>query len=355
MIRLIHVLGADIPHHNATMLSFLNELAGQCSGLLPWQVMLVSQSGADAELYPQLQLAVYNSKKRLAKAVVERAKQPQQLFFCHGQFNPWLWLALLSRKIQKQQIYWHIWGADLYEDSRSWKFRCFYWLRRRVQGRVAEVFATVGDGSYYQQRYPAVPVTLLYFPTRLPTALPAKTAKPAAVTTILLGNSGDSTNRHCQALQQLADKFGQAVRIIVPMGYPQCNQPYIERVMDCAQTLFPEGQVEILTEQLPFAAYLRLLEQCDAGYFIFQRQQGIGTLSLLLVNNIPVILSRNNLFWQDMVAQHLPVLFESDHLSPSLLRLARQQLLACDKSNIDFLYPGYRQGWIDVMQRLQGD
>ncbi len=355
MNRLIHVLGADIPHHNVTILKFLDELAAEYANPEPWQVMLVSSTEINIELYPQLQLSVYDTKKQLAKAMSIFASQPQLRFFCHGQFNPWVWLALLTRKIKKQQFYWHIWGADLYEESRAWKFRCLYWLRRRVQGRVAEVFATVGDLSYYRQRYPTVPASLLYFPTRLPADLPPLTAKPMTVPTFLLGNSGDPTNCHCQALQQLADKFGQAIKVIVPMGYPQNNQPYIDRVRACAQRLFTAGQVQLLTESLPFTDYLRLLEQCDAGYFIFQRQQGIGTLSLLLVNNIPVILSRNNLFWQDMVAQQLPVLFDSDTLDPACLRLARQQLQRCDKSNIDFLYPRYRQGWVNVMQRLQGE
>lgn len=344
-----HVLGSDIPHHNHTVLRFFNDvMSREMPGDAPRQFMVVSDAPETLQAYSSLHIETFSSKRALAQAVIARAANRSQRFFFHGQFNPSLWLALLSGKLRRQQTFWHVWGADLYEEGRGLKYQLFYLLRRLAQGRVAQVFATRGDLHHFQQRHPRVPGSLLYFPTRMPNAA-VPTAIESTDFTILLGNSGDRSNRHIAGLEAIRAQFGEQVKIVVPLGYPDNNSDYLDEIAAAAQRLFPAGQVTLLRDKIDFDSYLALLSRCQLGYFMFERQQGIGTLCLLIQANIPFVLNRKNPFWRDLSEQGLPVLFSEDTLDAASVAEAQRQLTQCDKSSIAFFSPGYLAGWRDAL------
>ncbi len=353
MRTLYHILGSDIPHHNQTVLNFFQtDILPQAMGQ-DHRFYVVGKPELRAQ-YPQLALQLSADKKSLAREVVAQAKRdPHGYFVLHGQFNPTLWLAILSGKLPAKQCVWHVWGADLYEDSTLWKFKLFYPLRRLAQAKLPKIWATKGDLHYVHQRLKrdSRQDRTIYFPTKMNPALQAPQATSADTLTILLGNSGDHSNRHLAALEQIYHAFGEKVRVIVPMGYPENNGDYIAQVQQQAARLFPQGNVEILTEKIAFERYLAILGECQLGYFIFERQQGIGTICLLTQFNIPIVLHCANPFHLDMQAAGIPFLY-ADALDAASVAQARQVIVQLDKRQIPFFYPNYTQQWLNLLTEL---
>ena len=355
MKKIYHILGSDIPHHNNTVLQFFAE---QLKRRIPTQAMakfLVVGSGF-IEKYPQLAIQQFNSKTAIALALIKLAKQdPNIHFYLHGQFNFPVWLAILFNLLPPERLTWQIWGADLYEDSNRLIFKLAYPLRRFIQKKLRHVTGTLGDLKVFSGLNPNAERTLIYFPTKMNRSFQPQPHKANERLTILVGNSGDHSNRHQEALHQIKQQLGENVRIIIPMGYPAHNESYIAALKTTAQQLFPvqdgKSAVEIIEEKLSFDDYLTLLTQCDLGYFIFQRQQGIGTVCLLTQLNIPVVLHQENAFTEDMRVYQVPFLLVNE-LNREQIEKTKQKLTALDKESIGFFDPYFINTWPPVLNKI---
>lgn len=350
MSRIYHILGADIPHHNRTLLHFFQQELADELNHSDHYFYVVSPSPLT---FPKLNLRHFATRKALAQAVISVAERDKQaIFILHGQFNLWIWLALFCGKLPACRVIWHIWGADLYEEAKGWKAKLFYAFRRRVQRKLPQVWATQGDLRHFWQtvRPQSRQDCQLYFPTKLPPA-PVIAPTRSATLTVLLGNSGDRSNNHIPALDQLKQQLGENIRIIVPMGYPSHNAPYIQQVAQHAKRLFPAQNVQILHNKLDFTDYLHLLSTCDLGYFNVERQQAIGTICLLIQQNIPCALPPKNPFCLDLSASKVPFLL-NNAVNLENIAHCRHALSRLDKQSLPFFPMNYKKGWLECLRVL---
>lgn len=352
MSKIYHLLSSDIPHHNRTVLDFFrNELLPN----LPEQTHVFYVVSKESLDFPELALSRFSHKKAIAKAAVAVAKaEPTAKFVLHGQYNIWLWLALFGGKLPACRVIWHVWGADLYEVSDDWRFKLFYPLRRFVQKKLPQIWATKGDLDYVWRnlRPQTKQDRLIYFPTKMATALAPRACESKGETlTLLLGNSGDRSNNHIQALTDIHCRFGQKVKIVIPMGYPTHNDSYIEQVEQHGKRLFLAENLQILRGKIDFADYQRILTACDLGYFDFERQQGIGTICLLIQLGVPFALNRQNPFAQDLRENGVPFLF-TDGIEPESVSQTARALSQIDPNTIGFFPSQYRQTWLEALKSL---
>lgn len=351
---MIHVLGSDIPHHNTTVLRFFNDvLAAELPGRPVFWVVSAESPGE----YPNLDLIRYPDRRRLATAARRSARRDRTItFFLHGQFSPRIWLALLTGAIRPHQAHWHIWGADLYEAAAGPRAALYYRLRRIAQGRVGRVLGTAGDLGHYRRRHPRTRSTVLYFPSRTqgPDAKLAR-LRPGSSLTVLIGNSGDASNRHVTALRAVRERFGAQTRVVLPCGYPAGNETYLREIRAEAHRLFPPGNVRLLTDLLDYRQYADLLAECDLGYLIFRRQQGIGTLSMLIRAQVPFVLSQDNPFLRDLTEQRVPVLVHEDRITPAEVERSRRQLAALHWAHLSFTPENCVPGWLRALTEGASD
>lgn len=347
-----HLLSSDIPHHNHTVLAFFqNELLPQISES-HHIFYVVSQQTLD---FPMLNIRQFDGRAAITKAITNLAKQdPQARFVLHGQFNLWIWLAIFFGKLPACQTIWHIWGADLYEATDGWKAKWFYRFRRIVQKKLPQVWGTEGDLHYFWKmiRSRTAQDRLIYFPTKLQ-HLPSyqgelTRSKRDRELTLLVGNSGDRSNNHIQALSQIYQQLGKDVRLIIPMGYPKNNDVYIREIEQYAERLFPSKNLQILREKIDFADYLQILTACDLGYFNFERQQGIGTICLLIQLGVPFVLDLKNPFVLDLQANGVPFLL-SDNLSVEQIERVKRELDKLDINQLAFFPKKYTRMWKQVL------
>ena len=111
----------------------------------------------------------------------------------------------------------------------------------------------------------------------------------------LLGNSGAESNNHLDIMIRLSKMKEQNFEIICPLSYGGPKN-YIKKIIEKAEKLFGNRFVPLLDFYNP-DQYFGILKQIDLAILYHNRQQGGGTLHVLVYLGKPICMKKTSAYF----------------------------------------------------------
>lgn len=205
----------------------------------------------------------------------------------HGLFYEQIVDLLVTHKELLTKTAWMLWGGDLYSYRNSgteMHSEEFENKRRQVISDLSWIICPVVEDfelacSVYKSRaehlygFYSMTIDFDYLDKIRPTI---KASGPAR---ILVGNSATLSNQHEEILHVLSRFKGEDIQTYCPLTYG--DKDYANRVEQLGTKLFGNKFYPI-TEAMPFNQYAEFLASIDVGIMNHNRQQGLGTIAILL-------------------------------------------------------------------------
>jgi dTDP-N-acetylfucosamine:lipid II N-acetylfucosaminyltransferase len=206
----------------------------------------------------------------------------------HQLSNPRLLLFLATVPGAARRCGWAVWGGDVYHylwRAGAWRYPFDEFLRRRVLPAIPVVSSMVpGDFDVVRSVYGSrARYVCAFYPIPMDHAiLHPDGARPrrADGPVVLVGNSGDPSNRHAWVFEALARFRDAGIRVMAPLAYG--NPAYVAGVIARGRELFGE-RFEPLTDFLPPEQYAARIREVDAAIMNHGYQQALGNIIALLL------------------------------------------------------------------------
>ncbi|MFT6924197.1 MAG: dTDP-N-acetylfucosamine:lipid II N-acetylfucosaminyltransferase [Crocinitomicaceae bacterium] len=111
---------------------------------------------------------------------------------------------------------------------------------------------------------------------------------------ILLGNSSTPSNRHKVVLDQLKKVDGLDQKVITPLNYGDAE--YKAYILDEGTKVIGDN-FKPLTEFMPLEEYTSTIQECSHVIMAHKRQQGFGTIMMMLYGGAKLYLSEDSPFY----------------------------------------------------------
>lgn len=237
---------------------------------------------------------------------------------------------ILFRFRGKAKIFWVIWGDDLYKylplklydyhtsellsklESKMKSiikrlyYSFFHQIRKSVIKRLDYVSTTLkGDvkllkkyfkteAKWYSKDIYPNPIDLKKIDLEVNSFDDKFKFKKKGEKLLFLGNSGSKTNNHLDILIILSKIKVQNFNIICPLSYG--NPIYIKKIIEKGKMLFGD-RFKPLLEFLTPEVYYQILKKVDLTIMYHNRQQGRGTIIILLYLGKPLCMKKTSLYF----------------------------------------------------------
>lgn len=201
-------------------------------------------------------------------------------------YDPTLLFWALNKKLIRRST-WIVWGNDIYsyyKRNKNLKTKVYERLRNIIIPHFTEIAAFVEeDFDLIKKLYKC---EARYCPILYP--IPVNRAhldkfrnkiKSEGIT-FLIGNSGDSSNRHIEMIDSLSRFQNENIIIKCPLSYGG-SLDYKKAVINYGKEIFGNKFIPI-TQFMNADDYAQLLSSIDVALMNHKRQQGLGNILALI-------------------------------------------------------------------------
>lgn len=255
---------------------------------------------------------LFDHRKIEKLIAVSEAAQPAAIIV-HGLFFPWQ-KRFIKEVNTKAPIYWSVWGGDLYNPIRQ--ERPFYDVFGKLDGVISKVDK---DYELLTETYGKIHrVNSFSYGVRKGSEDITTQDNRVEPKRIIVGNSGDPSNKHAEIIRTLAGKEDiKDYQLYIPFAYNGSPQ-YLAKLKELISLSGLENNTTFQTEFKPPSEYDKILKESSYLVCAHERQQALGTIkSALYFGNIVFVRhkltdSQISPNWQHLDEEQLPAMAWED-------------------------------------------
>ncbi len=237
----------------------------------------------------------------------------------------YLYFLYFFKSIQKKST-WIEWGADLYlweYENPTFKQKILNYIGRKVREGFPNIGVTFPvNESIYRKQFGG---EHRFFYTPMPNPMSEATGlldfideqKPEISEKkrpmVQVAHNSFFFNNHIKLLNMLEQYKEDDIQLLIPLtyGFAGINgsfggKAYLKAVDEYAKKMFGE-KASVMTKNIPFDEYVKLLWKVDIAVFDFDRPCGLGNMRILLYMGKKVFIPGDNDFYKFLTEKGIQV------------------------------------------------